>query len=88
MSKNTKNYMMGVAFGFIGMILYCLSLEGYEYIVVEDVLELVKQAALPFAFTELWVAITSEGLKNIIDGFKEFRTKSKAKRVSKKGAEA
>ena len=88
MSKNTKNYMMGVAFGFIGMILYCLALEGYEYIVVEDILDMLKQVALPFLFTELWVAITSEGLKNIIDGFKEFRTKSRAKRVSKKGAEA
>lgn len=88
MSKNTKNYMMGVAFGFIGMILYCLALEGYEYIVVEDILDMLKQVALPFLFTELWVAITSEGLKNIIDGFKEFRTKSRAKNVSKKGAEA
>ena len=88
MSKNTKNYMMGVAFGFIGMILYCLALEGYEYIVVEGILDMLKQAALPFLFTELWVAITSEGLKNIIGEFKEFRTKSRAKNVSKKGAEA
>lgn len=88
MSKNTKNYMMGVAFGFIGMILYCLALEGFEYLVVEDILELLQAAAMPFLFTELWVAITSEGLKNIIGEFKEFKNKSKAKNVSKKGAEA
>lgn len=88
MSKNTKNYMMGVAFGFIGMILYCLSLEGYEYIVLEDVLDMLKEAAMPFAFTELWVAITAEGLKNIIGEFKDLKNKLRTKKVLKKGAEA
>ena len=83
MSKNTKNYMMGVAFGFLGMILYCLSLEGYEYIVLEDILDLLKQAALPFAFTELWVAITVEGLRNLKQEFIDFKSKLKSKKVSK-----
>ena len=83
MSKNTKNYMMGVAFGFLGMILYCLSLEGYEYIVFEDILDLLKQSALPFAFTELWVAITVEGLRNLKQEFIDFKSKLKSKKVSK-----
>lgn len=86
MSKNTKNYMMGVAFGFLGMILYCLSLEGYEYIVLEDILDLLKQAAVPFAFTELWVAITVEGLRNLKAEFKD--QKDKLNKKFKKEAEA
>ena len=86
MSKNTKNYMMGVAFGFLGMILYCLSLEGYEYIVLEDILDLFKQAALPFVFTELWVAITVEGLRNLKAEFIE--AKNKLNKKFKKEAEA
>lgn len=88
MSKNTKNYMMGVAFGFIGMILYCLALEGYEYMVLEDVLDMLKAAAMPFAFTEFWVAITAEGFKNIIGEFKDLKNKLMTKKVLKKGAEA
>ena len=84
MNKNTKHYMMGVAFGFLGMILYCLSLEGYEYIDVYDVLDLVKQGALPFMFTELWVAITVEGVSNLIAEFKNFKTKLQTKKISKK----
>lgn len=86
MSKNTKNYMMGVAFGFLGMILYCLSLEGYEYIVLEDILDLFKQAVVPFAFTELWVAITIEGLRNLKTEFKD--QKDKLNKKFKKEAEA
>lgn len=83
MGKNTKNYMLGVAFGFIGMILYCLSLEGYEYIVVEDILDMFKQAALPFLFTELWVAITTEGLRNLKAEFDGFKARLRAKKMSK-----
>lgn len=83
MGKNTKNYMLGVAFGFIGMILYCLSLEGYEYIVVEDILDMLKQAALPFLFTELWVAITTEGLRNLKAEFDGFKARLRAKKISK-----
>ena len=83
MSKNTKNYMIGVAFGFLGMILYCLSLEGYEYIVLEDILDMLKDAALPFTFTELWVAITVEGLRNLKQEFIDFKSKLKNRKVSK-----
>ena len=86
MSKTTKNYMMGVAFGFLGMILYCLSLEGYEYISYTDILDYIKQAAVPFAFTELWVAITIEGLRNLKAEFKD--QKDKLNKKFKKEAEA
>lgn len=88
MSKNTKNYMMGVAFGFIGMILYCLAFEGFEYIDLEEILEWLQLSAMPFLFTELWVAIASEGLKNIIGEFKDLKNKLTTKKVLKKGAEA
>lgn len=88
MSKNTKNYMMGVVFGFMGMILYSLSLEGFEYIEVEHILDLLKQVALPFLFTELWVAITVEGIRNLKHEFDGFISKLKTKNVSKKVEQA
>lgn len=88
MRKNTRNFMIGVIFGYVGMIMYSLSLTGYEYIEFMDVLMMLKQAIMPFLFTELFVCIGSEGVQNLIEDFKLFRAKLKMKRISKKGAEA
>lgn len=65
MSKETKNYMIGVILGFVGILLYVLSVTGYENIRFMDVVDILRQLALPFIFTELWVAIGSEGIRNI-----------------------
>lgn len=75
MNKNTRRYLIGVAFGFLGMMMYTLSLMGYENIEVEDVYNILRQMALPFLFTELWVAIGVEGLRNIYLQFSDFRKK-------------
>ena len=88
MSKNTKNYMMGVAFGFIGLMLYSLALDGFQYLEVEKILELGKSVAMPFLFTELWVAITAEGIRNLKREFESFISKLKTKDVSKKAEQA
>lgn len=87
MNKNTKRYLTGVAFGFLGMMMYTLSLMGYENVYVEDVITIAKQMAMPFIFTELWVAIGVEGLRNFYQQFVDFKKKLN-KKLEKKGAEA
>ena len=86
MSKTTKNYMMGVAFGFIGMILYCLMLDGFEYIALDDVLNYTGQAVVPFIFSEVLTVITVEGLRNLKAEIIE--TRDKLNKKFKKEAEA
>lgn len=87
MYKETKNYLIGVALGFLGMILYTFSLTGYENLDLNMVIDILKQAALPFLFTEMWVAIGVEGFKNLYQWFLEFKKKLN-KKVDNKGAEA
>lgn len=84
MNKNTINYMYGVAFGFIGIILYSFALTGYEHVGINNVLSILKEAAMPFLFTELWVAIASEGIRNLVVGFKNYISKLEARRLAKR----
>lgn len=84
MSKRTINFMYGVAFGFVGIILYSFALTGYENVTVNDVLNILKEAAMPFVFTQLWVAIASEGIGNLVVSFRNFKIKLEAKRLAKK----
>ena len=88
MNKETRKYLTGVALGFIGIIMYTLSLTGYENIYVEDVLSILEQAALPFIFTEIWVLLMNEGLRSLKQEYLVFKKKQEAKRNSKKEAEA
>ena len=88
MNKETRKYLTGVALGFIGIIMYTLSLTGYENIYVEDVLSILEQAALPFIFTEIWVLLMIEGLRSLKQEYLVFKKKQEAKRNSKKEAEA
>lgn len=75
MNKNTRRYLIGVAFGFLGMMMYTFSLTGYENIDMDYVLNILKQIALPFLFTEMWVAIGVEGFRNLRQQFIEFKEK-------------
>lgn len=84
MNKNTINYMYGVAFGFLGIILYSFALTGYENVYFKDVIDVLKEAAMPFLFTELWVAIASEGIRNLVTSFKNQMIKYEAKKMAKK----
>lgn len=87
MNKNTRRYLIGVAFGFMGIIMYAFSLVGYENIDMNYVLDILKQIALPFIFTEFWVAIGVEGFRNLRQQFIEFKEKLN-KKFEKKEAEA
>lgn len=83
MNKNTKKYMIGALLGYVGMIMYAIGLEGFEYLDIMEVLDMVRQVAVPFLFTELWVAIGVEGCRNLRQQFIEFTAKLKAKKVIK-----
>lgn len=83
MNKNTKRYMIGAALSYVAMILWCIRLEGYEYLEIMDVLDLIKQMALPFIYTELWVAIGVEGCRNLKQQFIEYQAKLTAKKAAK-----
>ena len=83
MNKNTKRYMIGAALSYVAMIMWCIGLDGFEYLEIMDVLDLIKQVALPFIFTELWVAIGVEGCRNLKQQFNEFVSKLKEKKVAK-----
>lgn len=83
MNKNTRKYMIGTLLGFVGMMMYTIGLEGFEYIDIMDILDMLKQVAVPFIFTELWVMIGVEGCRNIKQQLIEFRAKLIAKKAAK-----
>ncbi len=83
MNKNTKRYMIGTLLGFVGMMMYTIGLEGFEYIDIMDILDMLKQVAVPFIFTELWVMIGVEGCRNIKQQLIEFKAKLIAKKAAK-----
>lgn len=83
MNKNTRKYMIGVLLGFVGMMMYTIGLEGFEYIDIMDILDMLKQVAVPFIFTELWVMIGVEGCRNIKQQLIEFKAKLIAKKAAK-----
>ena len=86
MRKNTRNFMIGVIFGYVGMIMYNLSLTGYEYVDLLYVLAMLKGAVIPFLFSELFTCIGSEGIQNLIYDFKIFKARLRVKKISKKRA--
>lgn len=83
MNKNTRKYMIGTLLGFVGMMMYTIGLEGFEYIDIMDILDMLKQVAVPFIFTELWVMIGVEGCRNIKQQLIEFKAKLIAKKAAK-----
>lgn len=83
MNKNTKRYMIGAALSYVAMIMYTITLEGFEYIDIMEVLDLLKQIIVPLIFTELWIAIGVEGCRNLKQQFDEFVSKLKEKKVAK-----
>lgn len=85
--KETRKYLLGVAFGFAGMILYTFSLRGYESISYMDVLNALKAIAMPFMFTELFVILGVEGFGNLKQEFINLKKKLN-KKVTKKEVEA
>ena len=62
MTKNVINFLLGVLAGFVGMIVYTLMLNGFNYVTIYDVLNLAKDFAIPFIFTEACTAIFVEGM--------------------------
>lgn len=83
MNKNTRKYMIGTLLGFVGMMMYTIGLEGFEYIDIMDILDMLRQVAVPFILTELWVMIGVEGCRNIKQQLIEFKAKLIAKKAAK-----
>lgn len=88
MNKNYRNILIGVAFGFCGMILYVVLLEGIEYMDLEELLDIIKQAIVPFIFTEILTAIFLEGAGNIRQSFTRFIERQRRKFHNKEVEEA
>lgn len=87
MTKNNKGFLLGVLFGFIGMALYALALNGFEYVEIEDILDLAKQLAAPYVFTSICVAIGVEGFSSLKREFNEFKRRL-AKKFERKAEQA
>ena len=81
MMKDTKTYMVGVMYGFIGVFGYACASIGLDYLDLGDMLDLVKQLAIPFILTEICTAIGVEGIKNLKLEFNNFKEKRFPKKI-------